>query len=36
MRIRLILEADFAESRVVPLMVGIICIRIVNVNMYLY
>ena len=33
----LILEADFEESRVVALMVfGIICIRIVDFNMYLY
>ena len=36
-RRRLILEADFEESRVVALMVfGLICIRIVDFNMYLY
>ena len=36
-RRRLILEADFEESRVVAWMVfRIICIRIVNFNMYLY
>ena len=33
---RLILEADFEESRVVALMFWIICIRIVNFNMYVY
>ena len=37
LRRRLILEADFEESRVVALMVsGLICIRIVDFNMYLY
>ena len=36
-RRRLILEADFEESQVVAWMIfGIICIRIVNFNMYLY
>ena len=36
-RKRLFLEADFEESRIVALMVfWIICIRIVNFNMYLY
>ena len=35
-RRRFILEADFEESRVVALMFGIICIRIVDFNMYLY
>ena len=36
-RRRLILEADFEESRVVAFMVfGLICIRIVDFNMYLY
>ena len=36
-RRRLILEADFEESRVVALMVfGLICIRIIDFNMYLY
>ena len=36
-RRRLILEANFEESRVVALMVfGLICIRIVDFNMYLY
>ena len=36
-RRRLILETDFEESRVVALMVfGLICIRIVDFNMYLY
>ena len=34
--IRLILEADFEESRVLALMFWIICIRIVDFNMYLY
>ena len=34
---RLILETDFEESRVVALIVfGLICIRIVDFNMYLY
>ena len=37
MRRRLILEADFEESRVVALMVfGLICIKIIDFNMYLY
>ena len=36
-RRRLILEIDFEESRVVALMVfGLICIKIVDFNMYLY
>ena len=35
-RRRLTLEADFEESRVVALMSWIICIRIVDFNMYLY
>ena len=36
-RRRFILEGDFEESRVVALMVfGLICIRIVDFNMYLY
>ena len=36
-RRRLILEVDFEESRVVALMVfGLICIRTVDFNMYLY
>ena len=36
-RRRLNLEADFEESRVMALMVfGLICIRIVGFNMYLY
>ena len=37
MRRRLILEADFEESRVVALMVfDLICIKIIDFNMYLY
>ena len=37
LRGRLILESDFEESRVVALMVfGLICIKIVDFNMYLY
>ena len=36
MRRWLILEADFEESRVMALMFWIICIRIVDFNMYLY
>ena len=36
-RRRLILEADFKESRVVALMIfGLICIIIVDFNIYLY
>ena len=36
-RKRLILDADFEESRVVAWMAfGLICIRIVDFNMYLY
>ena len=36
-RRRLILEIDFEESRVVALMVfGLICIKILDFNMYLY
>ena len=37
LRRQLILETDFEESRVVALMIfGLICIRIVDFNMYLY
>ena len=37
LRRRLILDADFEESRVVALMIfGLICIRIVDFNMYLH